>query len=120
MSHLAFPFAFDARGCTNEAGSFAAHVGDLVEQTLLVAPGERVNRPDFGAGLIDMVFEPGSDTLSDAADFLVRSSLQRWLQDVVLIEDLSVRQDDSQLIVDLTYMVLDTNVRQSQTVTRLL
>lgn len=120
MMHLAFPYRADRRGRTAETEAFGDHVRALVEQTLLTAQGERVNRPEFGAGLLDLVFEPGSERLSDAAEFLTRATLQRWLQDVVLIEALEVRIEESSLIVDLTYQVIETGVRQAQTVTRLL
>jgi len=118
--HLAFPYRADRHGRTAETAKFSDHVRNLVEQTLLTTPGERINRPEFGAGLLDMVFEPGSNTLSDAAEFLTRAALQRWLQDVVLIEELSVRIEESFLIVDLTYQVIETGIRETQTVTRLL
>jgi uncharacterized protein len=120
MTHLAFPYAHDRRGRTATTDAFPDHVRALVEQTLLTAPGERVNRPDFGAGLLDMVFEPGSETLVEAAEFLTRAALQRFLQDVVLIEDLRVSMTDSTLSVDLVYLVIETGQRETQTVTRLL
>jgi len=120
MTHLVLPYQADRRGRTAETGSFTNHVRNLVEQTLLTAPGERVNRPEFGAGLLEMVFEPGSGTLSEATEFLVRSSLQRWLQDVILIEVLSVRIEESFLIIDLTYQVIETGQTELQTVTRLI
>jgi len=118
MTHLAFPYRFDARGRTAEVESYHQHVANLVEQTLLTSPGSRVNRPEFGAGLLDMVFEPGSDTLTDATGFLVRSSLQRWLQDMVRIDALSVRFEDGLMIVELDYLVLETGQTLSQDVRR--
>ena len=38
---------------------------DMIEQVLFTAPGERVNRPDFGCGLLQMVFGPNSSELAD-------------------------------------------------------
>jgi phage baseplate assembly protein W len=118
MTHLAFPYRFDARGRTAEVATHHQHVANLVEQTLLTAPGERVNRPDFGAGLLDMVFEPGSETVSDATEALVRASLQRWLQDLVRIETLRVHFDEGTLNVRLTYTVLETGQSLTQDVRR--
>ena len=43
------------------------HVRDLIEQVLFTAPGERVNRPDFGSGLLQLVFAPNSPELAAAA-----------------------------------------------------
>ena len=48
--NLRFPYQFDGRGRTAEADE-AAYIRDLIEQVLFTAPGERVNRPDFGCGL---------------------------------------------------------------------
>lgn len=120
MTHLAFPFSYDSRGRTGESLTQADYIKAMVEQTLLTSPGERVNRPEFGAGLLDMVFEPGSETLSEAAGFLVRSSLQRWLQDMLIIEALTVRIEEGSLVLDLTYVVLASQERLSQTVERAL
>ena len=40
------------------------HVRDLIEQLLFTSPGERVMRPDFGCGLLDLVFAPNSPELA--------------------------------------------------------
>jgi uncharacterized protein len=120
MMHLAHPYGFDVRGRTAEARDYAQHVAGLVEQALLVTPGERVNRPDYGTGLPDMVFEPGAEVLADATAFLVRAALQRWLQDVLVIEGLAARLADNVLIVDLVYTTIETGMRQTQTVERAL
>lgn len=118
MTHLAYPYRFDARGRTAEQEDWHRHIANVVEQTLLTSPGERVNRPEFGAGLQDLVFEPGSDALVGAMDAMVRASLQRWLQDLVRVENLSVRYDEGFLVVDLDYEVLATGQRLSQDVRR--
>lgn len=121
MTQLAFPYRFDARGRTAEVGPYEQHVANMVEQVLLTAPGERVNRPEFGAGLLELVFEPGGDILGEATAFLTRAALQRWLSDILRIEALSVRADaagEGSLVVDLTYEVLATGAVLTQEVTR--
>jgi len=62
--NIAFPYHFDARGRTAHAASDDAHSRDMIEQVLFTAPGERVNRPDFGSGLLRLVFAPISDELA--------------------------------------------------------
>ena len=59
---------------------------DLIEQVLFTAPGERVNRPDFGSGLLQLVFAPNSDELAAATQFLVQGALQQWLGDLIEVE----------------------------------
>jgi hypothetical protein len=48
--NLAFPYAFDSTGHTEQATSVARHVEDMIELILLTYHGERVNRPTFGSG----------------------------------------------------------------------
>ena len=50
----------------------ADHIRDLIEQVLFTSPGERVMRPDFGGGLLALVFEPNSATLAATTQFLVQ------------------------------------------------
>ena len=57
--NIDFPFHFDARGRTATPPT-TDHIRDMIEQLLFTAPGERVNRPDFGSGLLQMVFAPNS------------------------------------------------------------
>jgi phage baseplate assembly protein W len=83
------PFHVDKRGRTAETGD-AAHIRDLVEQVLMTAPGERVNRPDFGSGLRELVFAPAGDELATATQFVVQSSLERWLGDRIEVNRVEV------------------------------
>ena len=59
MQTLDFPYHVDGTGRSATTGA-ADHVRDLIEQVLFTAPGERVMRPDFGSGLLALVFEPNS------------------------------------------------------------
>ena len=56
-----------------------AYVGQLVEQVLFTSPGERVNLPDFGSGLLQLPFAPNSVELAAATQFAVQGALQKWL-----------------------------------------
>ena len=56
---LDYPYHFDGSG-RSAATDEADHIRDLIEQVLFTSPGERVMRPDFGAGLLALVFEPNS------------------------------------------------------------
>ena len=76
---------------------------DLIEQVLFTVPGERVNRPTFGSGLLQLVFAPNSDTLAAATQFSVQASLQQWLGSLVQIEQVKVESDESTLHVAVQY-----------------
>ena len=103
MPTLDYPNAFDGRGRTAETTD-DDDLRDLIEQVLFTAPGERVNRPDFGSGLLQLVFAPNGDELSTATQFLVQGALQRWLGDLILVEAVGVRTDDAALHVTVQYV----------------
>ena len=55
MTDVDYPLRVDGRGRTaHTAGD--EHIRDLIEQVLFTSPNERVMRPDFGAGLLALVF----------------------------------------------------------------
>jgi len=111
VSYLDHPFHFDAKGrtATTEVDD---HVRDMIFQVLFTSPGERVNLPDFGCGLLQLVFMPNSDALATATQFMVQGSLQRWLADVIQVERVLVSSEEERLVVDVAYVRLDTGQRR--------
>jgi hypothetical protein len=112
-----FPYRFDSRGRTALAGR-DDHVRDLIEQVIFTNPGERVNRPEFGSGLLQLVFAPNSPELAATVQFTLQAALQLWLGDVIAVSRLDVNSADSALRVDITYIVRDSGLEQSATFTR--
>ncbi|NGO13555.1 GPW/gp25 family protein [Streptomyces sp. HC44] len=110
-SDIAFPFRADRRGRTAHAGR-DEHVRDLIEQVLFTSPGERVMRPDFGCGLLDLVFAPNSPELTSTLELSVQASLQRWLGDLIDVEALDVVSEDNVVRVYLSYAVRATGTRR--------
>jgi phage baseplate assembly protein W len=110
-AHIDFPFSFDVRGRAATTGA-DDHVRDLIHQVLFTNPGERVNRPDFGCGLLQLVFMPNSDVLATATQFTVTAALQRWLADVVDVEEVRIANLDEQLHVDVRYTRRDDGTRR--------
>jgi phage baseplate assembly protein W len=111
MMPLDYPFHVDSRGRTAQTPP-DEHIRDLIEQVLFTGPGERVNRPAFGSGLLQLVFMPTSDELATATQFLVQGALQQWLGDVILVEAVAVDRDDSTIRVNVQYVVRRTQERQ--------
>ena len=109
--NIDFPFHFDNRGRT-AATDDNDHIRDMIEQVLFTAPGERVNRPDFGSGLIQLVFAPNSDELATSTQFLVQGALQHWLGDLIQVDEVEVESEDSTLRVTIKYTVRRTQQRQ--------
>lgn len=109
--NLDFPFRCDAQGRSGAADD-EKHVRDLIEQVLFTAPGERVNRPTFGSGLMQLVFAPNSDALAAATQVTVQGALQQWLGDLVQIEAVEVRHEDAMLHVTVHYVLPRTQQRR--------
>ena len=103
--HVGFPMRLDGRGRTALVDD-AAYVKGLVEHLLFTAPGERVNRPDFGSGVGRLVFAPSDDALAQSTQALVHGALQRWLGDLLRFEDVTVTSVDSRLEVVVHYVPL--------------
>ena len=115
--NLDFPFRFDSRGRT--AGTDDDdHIRDLIEQVLFTSPGERVNRPTFGSGLMQLVFAPNSEPLAAATQFVVEAALQQWLGDLVQVSRVEVVSEDSTLEVTVQYVVRRTQQQQVARFTR--
>ncbi len=99
---LDFPFHIDGRGRSAETDE-DDHIRDMIFQVLFTNPGERVNRPDFGCGIKQLVFKPNSDALATATQFLVQGSLQRWLDSVIQVESVEVEAIEAELRVSVVY-----------------
>jgi uncharacterized protein len=112
-----FPFHLDSLGRT--AGTDEeTHVRHLIEQVLFTAPGERVNRPTFGSGLLRQVFAPNSDVVATAVQFTVQGSLQQWLGDRIQVESVDVVSQDSTLTVTVVYRLRRDGQRRTAELTR--
>ena len=109
-----YPFHVDARGRTAEA-SDEDHIRDMIEQILFTAPGERVNRPTFGSGVMQLVFAPNSEALAAATQIQVQSALQQWLGDLIEVGEVEVTNDDATLNVLIRYVLRST---QEQRITQ--
>lgn len=100
-----YPFHIDARRRTAETDD-EDHVRDLIEQVLFTNPGERVNRPDFGAGLDQLVFGPNSPEMATTVQALAQGALQQWLADRVRVELVEVAAEEGTLRVTVQYSLL--------------
>jgi hypothetical protein len=103
---LGFPFKI------NELGQVATLTGNdniraKIIQVLLTSPGERVNLPEFGCGLRDLVFDPNNEILAAATEFTVTKALQRWLGDEILVEGVDVSYVEAELQIEVVYIRRD-------------
>lgn len=109
ISYLAFPFRVGPSGPRTDAR--AAHVRGQIEQVLFTNPGERVFRPEFGAGLKQLVFEPNTSALTE----VLRKRLSAALTDVLRGEvdpktlAIDVRNDNERLEITVSYRLATIN-----------
>ncbi len=104
---LRYPFAIDAGGGrVAEESDYEAYIRQLIRQVLLTAPGERINRPDFGAGIRRMVFAPNSPEVASMAQTFVYQALTRWLATLIKVEEIRVSAVESTMFIDIRYVVI--------------
>jgi len=115
--NIDFPFHFDGRGRT-AATDDDDHIRDLIEQFLMTSPGERVNRPDFGSGLLQLIFAPNSPEMAAALQLTIQAGLQRWLGDVIEVRGIEVTSEDATVRISLTYLVRRTQETRAATFER--
>lgn len=104
MTEVDFPLHINPEGRTATT-SEEDHVRDLIEQVLFTSPGERVNRPTFGSGLLQLAFAPNSDALAAATQVTVQGNLQLWLADRIHVQNVDVAHEESTLRVTVHYLL---------------
>ena len=97
---LSYPFKLFHRQDTNQNG---VRLRQLIEQVLFVSPGERVNRPDFGTGLQNLLFAPNHSELNPTYRLMIQASLQRWLNEDIDLTSVDIEQREEQLAITISY-----------------
>jgi phage baseplate assembly protein W len=125
--YLAFPFRME-HGRPRLAKR-AEHIRGQIEQLLFTLPGERVFRPEFGAGVRTLVFEPNSSALWQVAKKQLQSSLAEALAgevdpktiDIKIMEmDQSTRNEAiarGELIMTISYVLAAIGHEETHTLT---
>ena len=114
---LDHPYQFDHRNRTATTTELD-HVKDLIELVIFSSPGERLNRPDFGSGVMQLIFAPNSPELAATTEFLVKGALQQWLGDLITVLGLVVENDDATLRVTIEFAINATGERDTATFER--
>lgn len=114
---LSFPLRYDGSGRTATSKG-SAYVEELIELVLFTGPGERVGRPEFGTGVLGLVFAGGGTEVAAATTVMLQGALERWLGDRILVERVSVEQVDSELRVTVAYVDRSTERAHSVTLSR--
>src|SRR5688572_1436903 len=107
IDSIRFPVAVDSGlGEIARETAYADHVVQLIKQVLFTAPGERINRPEFGCGLRQMVFAPNSDVSAGLVKVMVYQALERWLAAVIKVQDVRVTAQQERLEIRIAYVLL--------------
>lgn len=109
--NLKLPYQFSNQGLTASV-DYNNHIRNMIEQILFTGPGERVNRPDFGSGLLQAVFEPTSNEMVATTQYLVQSALNQWLGQLIIVNEVRIEHIDSRLEVNVSYTILKSMENQ--------
>jgi Bacteriophage baseplate protein W len=109
----AFPFRIDPASHQGSQTGYAAHVDQMIRQVLLTSPGERIDLPEFGCGLRQLIFAPHSSALDAATNVIVLQSLNRWLAGIIQAQNVNVVpldqfDDPAKLQIEIQYILLAT------------
>ena len=109
----AYPFRIDPSSGQGMQTDYASHVDQMIRQVLLTSPGERIDLPEFGCGLRQLIFAPHSSALDAATNLIVLQSLNRWLAGIITVQNVVVTplaqlDDPAKLNIEIQYTLLAT------------
>lgn len=108
-----YPFAVNAQaGRFQREPDYDAYIRQLIIQILFTAPGERINRPDFGAGVKRLIFAPNSPGTASLAQTAVYQGLSNWLGRYIQVHEVDVRAEGEKLLIRVEYTVLQTREKR--------
>src|SRR5262245_56670987 len=111
---LDYPYGVSANGTPNTTTA-DDHLRDLILQVLFTNPGERVNLPEFGVGVQRLVFAPNSDSLRSSVQFLVTTTLRKWLGDRINVDQVNVTSEpgeENTVTIEIVYTLKQTLQQQ--------
>lgn len=112
---LSYPCSIGSTGAL-KTSSADDHLRELILQVLFTVPGERVNQPEFGVGVQQLVFAPNSDALRSSTQFLIQTGLQQSLGDRITTNQVvlsSVPGEEETVTIEIVYTVNATGRPQS-------
>jgi uncharacterized protein len=112
-----FPFNYNIYGHVEDAG-IDKHIRDMMEQILFTIPGERVNRPDFGCGVQNMVFGSTLPEVMSVKQTGIQSQLQRYLGHLIKLQEVKVTTEESRVDILIRYIVYADQSEHTKVFTR--
>jgi Bacteriophage baseplate protein W len=99
-----FPFGVSSDGAIIPDPDEDVDLRGKIIQVLFTTPGERVNHPEFGCGLFNLVFDPSNAVLAAATEFTIGAALTRWLGELLLVDGVNVTAGDEAVTVEVAYV----------------
>ena len=112
VTNFSFPFAINQIGRVQASGGDEAIRGKII-QVLFTTPGERINLPEFGCGLFNLIFEPNDLILAAAMEFTIGQALSRWLRDEILVDLVNVNVSEGTALVEVSYTKRENLAKQA-------
>ena len=101
-SSLGFPLRVTEKGAIYSSDKDEA-INSKIVQILFTTPGERVNLPDFGCGLLNLTFEPNDEILASSTEFTIRQALTKWLSNDIVVNDVNITNNENNLVAQIAY-----------------
>ena len=115
MTYFSFPYRISPTGTTAQTDR-DGQIHDMVEQVLFTRKGERINRPEFGAGMHEMLFSENAPEIAAAAQHMVQAALQQWLAEVIEIRAVRAETIENLLRVNVVYSLIGDDEQRRATV----
>ena len=113
ITSVRFPFAINEKlGRLAQENNYEEYIKQLIRQVLFTAQGERINRPDFGAGVKRLVFAPNSPATASLAQTLIFQALTRWLGTLLRTESVEAEAEGERLNITIGYTILARQERR--------
>jgi Bacteriophage baseplate protein W len=113
VTTIRFPFSINGQlGRLAQEKDYEEYIKQLIRQVLFTAQGERINRPDFGAGLKRLVFAPNSPATASLAQTLIFQALTTWLGTLIRTENVDAEADGERLNITVGYTILAKQERR--------
>src|SRR5688572_22911074 len=110
---IRYPFAINAAvGRLRQESNYDEYIRQLIKQVIFTAPGERINLPQFGAGVQRLVFAPNSIAGASMAQTLIFQSLTTWLNTLIKVNDVKTEANQEKLLITVDYTVLQRGERR--------
>ena len=100
---VSLPFSLGKNGWFKSTKTLSEQTRSNLKNLLLTVKGERINQPELGCDLFNVLFEPMDDTLGSKIDVSIREAVDKWLPHVI-IKNITVDLTEEENLVNISLM----------------